>query len=137
MAQAHAGMVMGGVMLARSPCIPPSISFRMLGTPSARSRNRSWGVPQSSPMTATLGACVIRRLPDRPVVEERSPAPFAAAPRRILPTSRTARPSCENGVRHDAAQAGPVLAGSVVGVLRRRLVHGAGVAGRAGPGPAV
>src|SRR6266508_575871 len=73
-------MVMGGVMLASSPCIPPSISFRMLGTSSARSRNKSWGVPQSSPMTATLGACVIRRLPDRSVVAKRSPAPFAAAP---------------------------------------------------------
>ena len=56
-AQAHAGTVICGVILARSPCMPPSISLRMLGISSMRSRNRSCGVPQSSPITATLGPC--------------------------------------------------------------------------------
>src|SRR5439155_20836485 len=87
------------------------MSFRRLGTSSARSRNEGWGVAQSSPMTATRGACGMSRLPDRSVVAKRSPAPFAAAPNGILPTSRTGRPSCENGPRHDAAEAGPVLGG--------------------------
>ena len=56
-AQAHAGMVIGGVTLARSPYIPSDMSFEMLGTSEARSSNRSCGVAQSRPMTATLGPC--------------------------------------------------------------------------------
>src|SRR6266540_4225943 len=63
MAHAQAGTVMGGVMLARSPCIPPSMSLRMFGISSARSRNSSGGVPQSRPLTATRGPWVIGVVP--------------------------------------------------------------------------
>src|SRR6266511_4161508 len=54
-AHAQAGMVMGGVMLSRGPCIPRWISALTLGTASDSRSNRSCGVPQSSPMTATRG----------------------------------------------------------------------------------
>ena len=64
-AQAQAGTVIGGVMLARSPYIPRSISAWMFGVSAAKSRNRSWGVPQSSPMTATRGVSVICSLVGR------------------------------------------------------------------------
>src|SRR6266550_6998278 len=56
---------MGGVMLARSPYIPFSISFAMVGTSARRSSNRSVGVAQSSPMTATLGPCCMSLVPLR------------------------------------------------------------------------
>src|SRR6266571_2165036 len=59
MAQAQPGTVMGGVMLARSPCIPRAISSRMFGTSSARSRKSNRGVAQSRPITATLGPCAL------------------------------------------------------------------------------
>ena len=58
-AQAHAGTVIGGVMLARSPHMPRFISAWMFGVSASKSRNRSWGVPQSSPMTATRGVSVM------------------------------------------------------------------------------
>src|SRR6476660_9875916 len=64
-AHAQAGTVMGGVMLARSPYIPFSISFAMVGTSARRSSNRSVGVAQSSPMTATLGPCCMSFVPLR------------------------------------------------------------------------
>src|SRR3954451_3905753 len=57
MAHAHAGTVIGGVIDARSPCRPESMSLRMFGISSAKSRNSSCGVPQSRPMTATRGPC--------------------------------------------------------------------------------
>src|SRR5688500_15167964 len=63
---------MGGVMLARSPYIPSAISFDMLGTSAARSSNRSWGVPQSRPITATRGPCCMRRHPSSFVAPARS-----------------------------------------------------------------
>src|SRR5207245_1268253 len=72
--QAHAGMVMGGVMLARSPCIPRRISALMFGISSAIRSNRSCGVPQSSPITATRGPC--------PTILLRDSYESAAAPSR-------------------------------------------------------
>jgi hypothetical protein len=57
--QAHAGTVIGGVMLARSPCIPLSMSLRMFGISSRRSPNTSFAGAQSSPITATRGPSVI------------------------------------------------------------------------------
>src|SRR5688500_2400185 len=50
-------------MLARSPYIPSPISFAMFGTSAFRSSNRSFGVPQSRPITTTLGPCCIRSSP--------------------------------------------------------------------------
>ena len=61
MAHAQAGTVIGGVMLARSPHIPRCISAWMFGVSASKSRNRSWGVAQSSPMTATRGVSVMCR----------------------------------------------------------------------------
>src|SRR5215211_2677100 len=58
MAQAQAGTVIGGVMLARSPQIPRFISAWMFGVSASKSRNRSWGDAQSSPMIATLGVSI-------------------------------------------------------------------------------
>src|SRR5262245_41231612 len=58
-AHAQAGTVIGGVMLARSPHIPRRIRAWMFGVSAAKSRNRSWGVAQSSPMTATRGVSVM------------------------------------------------------------------------------
>jgi hypothetical protein len=60
MAQAQAGTVIGGVMLARSPHIPRFMSVWMFGVSASKSRNRSWGVPQSSPMIATRGVSIMR-----------------------------------------------------------------------------
>src|SRR5215204_7202823 len=60
-AHAHAGTVIGGVMLARSPYMPLAKIFRRFGTSSARSSNRSLGAPQSRPMIATLGPCCMLR----------------------------------------------------------------------------
>src|SRR5881296_2862613 len=50
-AHAHAGTVIGGVMLSRLPYMPASISARMFGISSSRSRNSNCGVPQSRPMS--------------------------------------------------------------------------------------
>src|SRR3954447_22797671 len=59
MEHAHAGTVIGGVMEARSPCIPLSMSLRMFGISSRRSPNTSFAGAQSSPITATRGASVM------------------------------------------------------------------------------
>src|SRR5262245_61065585 len=56
-AQAQAGTVIGGVMLARPPCIPSAISWAMFGTSEARSPNRRESVAQSRPTPASLGPC--------------------------------------------------------------------------------
>src|SRR5215211_6122879 len=63
MAHAQAGTVIGGVMLARSPQIPRFISAWMFGVSASKSRNRSWGDAQSSPMIATLGVSTIGKAP--------------------------------------------------------------------------
>src|SRR5829696_7364307 len=63
MAQTQAGTVIGGVMLARSPQIPRFISAWMFGVSASKSRNRSWGVAQSSPMIATLGVSTTGKAP--------------------------------------------------------------------------
>src|SRR5262245_2339787 len=88
-------------MLARSPYIPPSISERRFGTSSARSRNRSWGVPQSSPITATRGPCCIR-VPHSDGSRRRARARSRAGRSggsRILPTARNPPPTCGDGDR--------------------------------------
>src|SRR5829696_4307753 len=63
MAQTQAGTVIGGVMLARSPQIPRFIIEWMFGVSASNSRNRSWGVAQSSPMMATLGVSTMGKAP--------------------------------------------------------------------------
>src|SRR6478735_8099392 len=82
---------MGGVMLARSPYIPFSISFAMVGTSARRSSNKSVGVAQSSPMTATLGPCCMSLVSLRSTVRRadggRARATGATRGSRILPAT--------------------------------------------------
>jgi hypothetical protein len=86
MAQAHAGTVMGGVMLARSPHIPRCISAWMFGVSASKSRNKSWGVPQSSPMTATRGVSIMS-VPRRSVrIRVRQQEEPTRGSGRMLPT---------------------------------------------------
>src|SRR5215467_9020591 len=94
MPHAHAGTVIGGVMLARSPYMPSLISFASVGTSALRSSNRSLGVPQSRPITTTRGPCCMSDSLD---VLRRSGAGVLApkaAPRFAYPTSRLRAALC-------------------------------------------
>src|SRR6266508_624759 len=61
-AQAHAGIVIGGVMLSSSPHMERAIRLEMFGSSSCKRSNRSCGVPQSSPITATRASFATRFL---------------------------------------------------------------------------
>ena len=120
-------------MLARSPYIPSAISFEMLGTSAARSSNRSCGVPQSRPMTATRGPCCMRRDPPsslpRPCVRRAERRNRGRARRnagrlngsRMLPTPPKRRPRASRRPRsmtvlRRALGLGAVLLLAAVGV---------------------
>ena len=87
MAQAQAGTVIGGVMLARSPHMPRCISAWMFGVSASKSRNSSWGVRAVQPDDRDPVRVGHERVPV--LVTEREPG---GAPAHMLPTSRCHRP---------------------------------------------